>query len=133
MQFKKITIIKTSIPKGIGINEKMLLFGGSLGLFSDRDKDKSCYRIFIVFIKNLNKDGMTSDEIATKTGLTRGTVVHHLNKLMDSEIIINSRNKYFLNVKNTQQLIERVKSNLNSTLDNLSDVAKELDEQLGLD
>ena len=132
MQFKKITIIRTQIPKEMKINEQIQFFGGSLGLFNLRDKDKSCFRIFIVLIKHLKKDGLTSDELASKTGLTRGTVVHHLNKLMDSGIVINHRNKYILNVDNIQGLIQRIKKNVNQTLNDLDEVAKELDRELGL-
>lgn len=133
MHFKKITIIRTEIPRDAGVNEQIQLFGGSLGLFNLRDKDKSCFRIFIVLLKNLKKDGMTSDELALKTKLTRGTVVHHLNKLMDADIVINDRKKYILNVDNIHGLMQRIKKNINKTLDDLDKVAKELDERLGLE
>ena len=113
-------------------NQQIQLFGGSLGLFNLRDKDKSCFRIFIVLLKNLKKDGMTSDELALKTKLTRGTVVHHLNKLMDSGIVINHRNRYILNVDNIHGLMQRIRKNVNKTLADLDEVAKELDERLGL-
>ena len=132
MQFKKITIIRAEIPNDIETNEQIQLFGGSLGLFNLRDKDKSCFRIFIVLLKNIKKDGLTSDELALKTKLTRGTVVHHLNKLMDSGIVINHRNKYVINVDNIHGLIEIIKKNVNKTLDDLDVVAKELDKRLGL-
>ncbi len=132
MQFKKITIIRAEIPNYIETNEQIQLFGGSLGLFNLRDKDKSCFRIFIVLLKNIKKDGLTSDELALKTKLTRGTVVHHLNKLMDSGIVINHRNKYVINVDNIHGLIEVIKKNVNKTLDDLDVVAKELDKRLGL-
>jgi len=132
MQFKKITIIRTEIPRDMTTNQQIQLFGGSLGLFNLRDKDKSCFRIFIVLLKNLKKDGMTSDELALKTKLTRGTVVHHLNKLMDSGIVINHRNRYILNVDNIHGLMQRIRKNVNKTLADLDEVAKELDERLGL-
>jgi predicted transcriptional regulator len=133
MHFKKITIIRTEISRDAEINEQIQLFGGSLGLFNPRDKDKSCYRIFITLLKNLKKEGLSSDELAEKTGLTRGTVVHHLNKLMDADIVINHRKGYILNVDNIQGLIQRIKKDINKTLDDLDLVAKELDKQLGLE
>ncbi len=132
MQFRKITIIRTKIPRDIDTNQQIQLFGGSLGLFNLRDKDKSCFRIFIILLKNLKQDGMTSDELALKTKLTRGTVVHHLNKLMDSGIVINHRNQYILNVDNIHGLVKRIRKNINNTLADLDEVAKQLDERLGL-
>ena len=133
MPFKKITIIRTRIPKDSAINEQIQLFGGSLGLFNLRDKDKSCYRIFITLLKNLKKEGLSSDELAAKTGLTRGTVVHHLNKLMDAGLVLNYRKTYILNVDDISSLVERIKKDVNKTLNELEQVAKDLDKRLGLD
>lgn len=133
MPFKRITIIRTNIPQDSPINEQIQLFGGSLGLFNLRDKDKSCYRIFIILLKNLKKDGLSSDELATKTGLTRGTVVHHLNKLMDAGLVLNYRKTYVLNVDDITSLVERIKKDINKTLNELENVAKDLDKRLGLE
>jgi predicted transcriptional regulator len=133
MNFKKITIIRTEIPEELQLNEQLQLFGGSLGLFNLRDKDKSCFRIFIVLLKNLKTAGLTSDELASKTGLTRGTVVHHLNKLMDSGIVINHRSKYILNVDDIKGLVERIRKNVNQTFDDLKEIANDLDKRLGLE
>jgi len=133
MPFKRITIIRTNIPQDSPINEQIQLFGGSLGLFNLRDKDKSCYRIFITLLKNLKKEGLSSDELAAKTGLTRGTVVHHLNKLMDAGLVLNYRKTYVLNVDDITSLVERIKKDINKTLNELEDVAKDLDKRLGLE
>ncbi len=133
MQFRKITIIKTEFPSEMELNEELQMLGGSLGLFNLRDKDKSCFRIFIVLLKNLKKDELNSDTIALKTGLSRGTVVHHLNKLMDAGIVINYRSNYILNVDNIKGLIKRIRANVTKTLDNLDEVAEELDKRLGLE
>lgn len=133
MPFKRITIIRTNIPQDSPINEQIQLFGGSLGLFNLRDKDKSCYRIFITLLKNLKKEGLSSDELAAKTGLTRGTVVHHLNKLMDAGLVLNYRKTYVLNVDDITSLVERIKKDINKTLNELENVAKDLDKRLGLE
>ena len=45
MRFTKITIISAKKPKESDINEKLQWFGGSLGLFGIRYKDKSCFRV----------------------------------------------------------------------------------------
>ena len=133
MRVTKVTIVREAPRRSANLNELLLLFGQSLGLFSLRDKDKSCYRIFIVLVKALKiKFEMTSDELAVQTGLSRGTVIHHLNRLMDAGIVINYKNKYYINYNSLEDLVNDMKKNVNSLFDDLSTVAKKIDESLEL-
>ena len=133
MRFTKITIVSIRKPKERDLNERLQWFGASLGLFGKRDKDKSCFRIFIELLKNLKEQGpVSSDELALRTGLTRGTVVHHLNKLMSSGIVTAEKNGYQFKMDNLEGLAEIVKDNVNRAFDNLKETAKDLDNELGL-
>jgi len=138
MRFTRITIIRMKKPMAEhentqGINEELKFLGESLGLFNERDKDKSCFRIFIILIKALKTNHrLTSDEIADKTDLSRGTVIHHLNRLMESGIVVNQKNYYILSVDNMEELVELVKNNLTKTFDNLKPIAKSIDKRLEL-
>jgi predicted transcriptional regulator len=133
MRFIKITIIKSSRPDKDNLNQELQYLGQSLGLFSDRDKDKSCFRIFIVLVKSLKTNiKLTSDDIADQTHLSRGTVIHHLNRLMEAGIVINQKNYYMLGVDNMQELVELVKQNLIKTTDALKATAKAIDNKLEL-
>ncbi|MBN1645999.1 ArsR family transcriptional regulator [Candidatus Woesearchaeota archaeon] len=133
MRFTRITIIRTIQPKDDSVNEDLKWLGSSLGLFNLRDKDKSCFRIFITLVRNLKtKTGLTSDEIAMMTGLTRGTVVHHLNKMMASGIVFNERGKYYLTVENLEGLVELVQKNVNNTMEEIKKVAQHVDRKLNL-
>ena len=133
MRFVRITIIRTRRPEKDNINDELQYLGYSLGLFSERDKDKSCFRIFIVLLKAL-KSGtkLSSDELAARTNLSRGTVVHHLNRLMEAGIVMSERSYYILSVDNLQELVELARGNINKTFDNLKSVAKNLDQKLEL-
>jgi len=133
MRFVRITIIRTKKPDTENINEELQYLGYSLGLFSERDKDKSCFRIFIILLKALKTGAyFSSDEIAARTNLTRGTVIHHLNRLMESGIVVNDKNHYILAVDNLQELVELSRGNINKTFDNLKSVAKRIDQKLEL-
>lgn len=130
---QRITIVRHRIPVRKNINEELQWFGNSLGLFNLRDKDKSCFRIFIELIKSAKKNiPLTSDEIAEKLALSRGTVIHHMNKLMESGIVIHEQNKYMLRVDNLETLIEEIKKDLNRTMDDLKQVAENIDKWLEL-
>jgi predicted transcriptional regulator len=133
MRFTRITIIRMRKPQEESINTDLQFLGESLGLFSERDKDKSCFRIFIVLIKALkSRIKLTSDDIADRTNLTRGTVIHHLNRLMEAGIVVSEKSHYILSVDNMQELVELVRNNLTKTFDNLKGVAKKIDDKLEL-
>ncbi len=129
--FKRITIvsIRKSGPKSL--NQEIQQFSNSLGLFNLRDKEKSCYRIFIELMKAAKADRpLSSDELAYKLNLTRGTVVHHLNRLMESGIVIVQRNKYMLRTKNLVQLINMLKKDANEFFISIKNIAEEIDKNI---
>ena len=104
-KYNKITIIKLRKPSAKEVNKDLQWFSTSLGLFGERDKEKSCFRVFVELIKGARKNyPMTSDELALKSHLTRATVIHHLHKLMESGIVINHGNRYFLRSDNLENL-----------------------------
>ncbi len=131
-QSHKITIVRITKPTKHNINQQLQWFGSSLGLFSLRDKDRSCFRIFIELLKAAKHEiRLSSDEISYRLHLTRGTVVHHLNKLIDAGIVINEHNRYTLRVDNLQSLIEEIRKDIKRTIDDLGDMAIEIDNYLG--
>jgi len=130
---QKITIINISKPKRSTVNQDLQYFGSALGLFGLRDKDKSCYRVFVELLKAAKIGiGLSSDELALKLNLSRGTVVHHLNKLIEGGIAINSKNRYFLREENLQQVIEEIRKDLEKSMVELLSIAKDIDDNVGL-
>lgn len=129
----KITIVRYSKPLKKNINEDLQWFGSSLGLFNLRDRNSSCFRIFIELVKSSRKKKLlSSDEIAYKTGLSRGTIIHHLNKLIGSGIVVSEKNKYILRVENLKVLVEEIEKDIKRTCNDLKEIAKNIDEELGL-
>ena len=131
--FQRITIMNVRKPVQKNINEELQWLGSSLGLFNLRDRDKSCFRVFIELIKNA-KIGkpLSSDEIAYRLGLSRGTVVHHIHRLLDSGIVLQAERGYILRVSTLRELIDEVEKDLRRTCDELREMAEEIDESLGL-
>ena len=133
MRVTRITIIRSSKPEPGDVNHELQWFGGSLGLFGIRDKDKSCFRVFIALLNSLKaNEALSSDEIAERTKLTRGTVVHHLNHLMGAGIVIVERNKYSLRMDNLQEMVDHLKRDADEAWGRISAVAKDIDKKLGL-
>ena len=130
---QKITIVQVRRPPKQDINDELQWLGNSLGLFNLRDKDKSCYRIFVELLKAARHNApISSDELAYNLHLTRGTVVHHLNKLMEAGLVIQAGRGYLLRVANLKQLIEELEKDAIRTLENLKKVATNIDKDMGL-
>lgn len=130
---QKITIVNIRKPSQHNLNQELQWLGTSLGLFNLRDKDKSTFRVFIELLKSTKGDKpLTSDELSARLDLSRGTIIHHINKLMESGLVIHERNKYILRVENLKSLIEEVEKDIKRACDDLKEVAKEIDERLGL-
>lgn len=130
---QRITIIRISRPNRQNVNDELKWLGHSLGLFSERDKDSSLYRLFVELIKSCKSSRqMTSDELARRLDLTRGTVVHHLNKLLESGIVVEEKNRYALRVANLEVLIDELRKDVRRAMDDLKEIARQIDEELKL-
>ncbi|MBI4139527.1 helix-turn-helix transcriptional regulator [Candidatus Woesearchaeota archaeon] len=132
---RRITIIRLRRPaehQG-NINQELQWFGESLGLFGNRDKDKSCFRIFVELLKASKQEKqLSSDDLSENLGLARGTVVHHLNNLMETGIVIQTRKKYKLRDEELRMLIEDLHKDFEKTFEEIRKTAEELDRYLGL-
>lgn len=129
----RITVgpIQRSVERDL--NSELQVFGGSLGFFGIRDKDKSCFRVFIELVKHArNGELVSSDELAHRLGLTRGTVIHHINKLLEARIVIVKNNRYVLRESNLVSLIDELRVDLNKQLDALEQIAHDIDKKLEL-
>jgi len=130
---QRITIISSRTPARRDINAELQWFGESLGLFNLRDKDKSRFRIFIELLKSTKaKTPLSSDQLAANLGLSRGTVIHHINNMMEQGLVVTVQNKYLLRVDNLEDLVGTVENDVARICADLRRIAKEIDEQLRL-
>ena len=128
----RVTIVKVRKQGAGNVNEELQWLGTSLGLFNLRDRDSSCFRIFITLVKTARRNKpLSSDEIAEKLGLSRGTVVHHLIRLSDSGIVVKDQKGYLLREGSLHDLMKDLHRDLESMFSELEEVAKEIDERLG--
>ena len=119
-------------PAQASLNDELQWFGSSLGLFGLRDRDRSMFRVFIELIKS-TKQGhpMSSDELAEVLQLTRGTVVHHLNKLIEAGLVLYDGRRYWLRDNNLELLVNELKKDMERSLSDLQKAAREIDQFLG--
>ena len=133
MIIRRVTIIKESNKPGEDINKELQWLSKSLGMFNERDKESSQFRIFIELVKARKKnEQLSSEELAEKSNLTRGTVVHHLDKLRDSGLIENRRNRYFLSEDNLTSLMDDLEDSVSEMFKEMKKIARKIDEEIGL-
>ena len=126
--FKEITIISSRRPKQQNLNQEIQWFSECLGMFNKRDKEKSCFRIFINLLKE--KRALSSEELSKRANLSRATIIHHISKLTNSGLIIKKEKKYLLKFNSLENLINEIEKNIFSTFENLKEVSKKIDKEL---
>ena len=127
----KVTVVRIRKEASGNVNDELQWLGNSLGLFNLRDKDSSCFRVFITLVKRAKQNTpITSDDVAGRLRLSRGTVVHHLNKLMDSGIVVKEKQGYLLRESNLQDIINDLQKDMEGVFSQLKNVAKEIDNKL---
>ncbi len=106
----------------------------SFGFAGTRDRENTSVKIFRILLLAAKKgEGLTSDEVASQIGPTRGTVIHHINKFMRSGLIVKVNNKYELRMVSLKKTIEEIKLDMDRTINSITPVASEIDERLGLE
>ncbi|MBT4538917.1 ArsR family transcriptional regulator [Candidatus Woesearchaeota archaeon] len=127
----KITIIKVRKKVSPDINQELQWLGDSLGLFSQRDRDSSCFRVFITLVRKARyNEPLSSDAIAEYLHLSRGTVVHHLTKLIESGLVIRDRGGYILRESTLEAVITDMRRDMEALFDEMDSVAKAIDHKL---
>ncbi len=124
----KIVIIRKEEKPLNDVNSELQWLSDSLGMFNERDKESSCFRIFIELVKE--KKPLKSDDIAFNSRLSRGTVVFHLNKLMESGLVVNENNRYKLRNKDLSILVRKVKKDVLQTFKEIEEITKDLERKL---
>ena len=137
IRVRKITITIREFPydkKGLNINDELLWLSDVLCLFdSKRDKEKSKFGLFIELIKaRKQKEVLTSDELAERAHLSRGTIIHHIHDLEDRGYVISKDNKYLLSEKNIEFIFRDIKRDFDDFYDEIKKVVKKLDQELEL-
>lgn len=131
MAARKLTIYRLQRPKNADINKQVMWLSGAMGLFTCRDRGKSCYRIFLELLKAAKqRKSLSSDEIAYRLHLSRGAVVHHLNNLIDSGMVVAQKNKYALREASLDLLVKDLKKEMDDMFAEINSVAEDIDRML---
>jgi biotin operon repressor len=129
----EFTILNVRRSREINYDTDLKWLCRSFGFLSSRDKQETAYTIFKVILEiSSHKEGLTSDSLAEKIGLSRGAMIHHLNKLIKSGLIIHQGSNYKLRGKSLLNTIQEIQKDIDRIFDNIIEVCKSIDLNLGL-
>jgi predicted transcriptional regulator len=128
-----ITVKKVRSPAPGSLNNDIDFICKSFGYFTLRDKQDTAGKIFRLFVKECcsNAEGLSSDNIAEKLSISRGSVVHHLNNFIKTGLVVKENNLYRLRSSSVQKSIEEVLLDINRIFTQINKIALDIDEKLG--
>lgn len=130
---RKIIVFRVRRPRDLSVNDELQWLGHSLGLFGERDRDKSCFRVFLELVKAAKQqEALSSDDLGFRLQLSRPTIVHHLHELLGRGIVVEERRRYILRAESLHQLLEELRADMEQAMGDLDKAAKELDDVLKL-
>ncbi|MFN3622322.1 MAG: ArsR/SmtB family transcription factor [Nitrososphaerales archaeon] len=131
--FSKYMILDLRMPSSADYNEDLEWVCKCFGFLESRDKEKTAAKVFKALLEAMkDRKGLSSDELAKKTGLTRGTMVHHLNNLIQSGLVVHREGWYELRGMSLQRTVQEIKRDISRVFENIEHIAKGIDETLGL-
>ncbi|MCL5430213.1 MAG: winged helix-turn-helix domain-containing protein [Candidatus Marsarchaeota archaeon] len=102
-------------------------FGFSSGL----DEDKSVEKILEELAEAARDSrGLTSSELQKDKELARSTVIYHLNRFIDSGLVVKQGRQYYLRAMELSKAIEEIEYDLEKELKKMIDTAREFDKEM---
>lgn len=109
-------------------------FCNCFGIIRERDKEKTGFKIFkILFDASRKGKSLTINEITQRVELSRTAVVHHLKYLEESGLVVERNREFELRVTSLHEVVEEIEKDLMRYIDSIKKIAKEIDEDFGLE
>jgi len=105
----------------------------SLGFLEPLGKDNTAYSVIRELMKaNDSGEALTSTAIAERVNMSRGSVIHQLNNLMKSGLVVKMGRYYALRSRSVLRTIEEIEEDVERIFMHMKKTARELDEELGI-
>jgi len=105
----------------------------SLGFFEPFEKENPASQVFREIIKATEGGSpVTSTGLAERISMSRGAVIHHLNSLMRSGLIVKNGRFYVSRSRSIFRTIEEIEEDIERIFARMKRTALEIDEELGV-
>jgi predicted transcriptional regulator len=73
-------------------------------------------------------EGLTSSEVTVNMTIARSTVIYHLNRFIDSGLLVKKGRKYYLRASEMSKTIEEIEYDIEREMRRMLDTAREFDK-----
>jgi predicted transcriptional regulator len=132
---KRIYLSEIRLPKKADEDDDIQWLCRSLNLFTNRDSDKSAYKVFKILVKSsLEGEPRTSTEIAEELDLTRGAVLFHMKKFSRSGLVSRGEGRrYVLREPSLEETISNMMRDSERIFERMRKIAAEIDREMGFE
>jgi predicted transcriptional regulator len=128
----RIRIIRAKKPADKTVDSELEWLCSSLGFCEDIDKDRTASAIFRKLLESTYEGRpLRSDDLAESVGKSRGAVVNHLNKLINSGLIVRHGTRYELREQTLRNTLLEMRRDMMRMLEDMEDIARDIDESMG--
>ena len=101
----------------------------ALSLVTSRDKSETVVSVIQTILVGTRKGkALPSDKIAEHVGISRGTAIHHIKRLIRAGLIVRKGNTYELRELSLERTIARIKDDVCRFIDDVMEIGKSLDK-----
>lgn len=105
----------------------------SLGLIGPRDAEMTTAKVFKAIVMATKRyGGISIPELVEVLGLSRTTIVHHMSEIWDAGLLSKDGMRFRLRRLNMQETIEEIEKDLVRIFEQIHQIAKDVDEEIGL-
>ncbi|RLE46017.1 ArsR family transcriptional regulator [Candidatus Woesearchaeota archaeon] len=131
--FQQIILRDLEKPKEVDVIKDIEWLGDSFGFCSGRDTERIASKVFQAILKDAAFKGATSSELISKSlNLAVQRVNYHLRSLIDSGFLYREKRRIFIRQGSIKSAVEEIRKDANRIFDNLSLIAEQIDNALGL-
>ncbi len=129
----KIVVRRVEKPFSRDLANELDWICRSFGFFEPIDKEKTASSVFkeIVYAAEHNAP-ISSSEIARRVGMSRGSVINHLNNLMRSGLVVRLGRNYVPRSRSMFRTIEEIEEDIERIFSRMKRAAREIDEEFGI-
>jgi len=120
-------------PREDDVEKQIEWLCDSFGFWNRRDRERTATKVFEAFVDAAKRDRfLSSDDVAHRLKISRGTAVHHIKKYVRSGLVIKSDDGYELRMQSVGETLDEMERDMIHAMKMMRRIAKEIDEEMGL-
>ena len=129
----ELVIRKVEPPFSTSVHDELNWICESFGFFEDIDREKTASFVFREIVRATEqRRQLSSTDLAKRVGMSRGSVINHLNNLMGSGLIVKDGRFYFARSQSMFRTITEIEEDIDRIFDKMKQRARLIDKSFGI-